>query len=125
MKVRYHLLFSLLLIFFLYRAGFGPLAIFTALFFSILPDIDHLLLGRDIGTFYPPTVYRYYKDLRAKGINDPPAHRIIGFRYPLHNIFVAVAALFIYLPAGAGLLFHQLLDFIDLMLPGTRGEGAF
>lgn len=113
MRVRYHILLSPALIVPLFMVGFDYPALFVAFAFSIFPDIDHLFMGRDIGTFYPPTVYRHYRDLRGNGINDSLSRRVIGFRYPLHNVFVGLGAFFVYIPVGAGLLFHTALDILD------------
>lgn len=102
------------------KAGIKPDLITIAFAASILMDLDHLAMGRIVGSYNPLKVYEYCIEDR---IQATIPKRSIGIKkflgttmFPLHNIWIIALAIFIFPPIGIGMAFHNSLDLYDSLL---------
>lgn len=129
MRPSQHVLLSGIVFSIAYALGVNAELIIIAFLASILIDIDHLLVGRVIGSYNPNVVYDYCinrKFLERMTWQEIAIGKLFGnWFFPLHNIWVTGTLLWLWLPAGVGMIFHSILDFYQLFFdaPG-KFKGA-
>jgi hypothetical protein len=122
MKLSQHILFSGAVFGTAYVLGLKEEFVLIAFLASVLVDVDHLFIGGLVGTYNPKRIYDYFIDGKFDEWMTPKEvirGKIFGSRFfPLHNIWVCGALLWIWPPVGVGMAFHYALDFFDVIYNG-------
>ncbi len=119
MNLSVHIISSLAVFGILFKMGAPLDFVIIAFVASIIIDVDHFLFGRVAGSYHPKKIYDFCLSEDVYESFTPMRiflSRPFDFRvFPLHNIFLAALAIYLYLPVGLGLLFHIILDaFFDI-----------
>ena len=101
----------------LYLFGFPQNFVLLGFLASVLMDIDHLTLCGVLGTRNPVEIYRLIMagEFDSKfSTEEQLKTKWLDFRLlPFHNIFLNALLLLAVFPIGVGVLFHNVLDWID------------
>lgn len=114
MMPSHHILISGAVFSFAYLRGLSGEFVLIGFFAAILIDIDHFLLGSIAGGYSPSMIYEFSKKheiLRSFTWREILRGKLLGTRlFPLHNIWICGALLWLWLPAGFGFSLHLILD---------------
>lgn len=124
MKLKFHIIVSATVFgfLFLYHPEIGLNFVIIAFFASILVDLDHMLLGKKIGTYNPIEVYKYC--MKCKFENKWLLWKWVDIRkFPLHNLFINAILLIFLFPIGIGVLLHNIIDGYEYFYTLNEGKG--
>lgn len=117
MQLSRHVLISGAAFGLLYLFGFPKNFVLIGFLASILIDIDHLTLYGVLGTSNPFKIYHLIMSGefdRKFSTEEKFKTKWLDFRLlPFHNIFLNAVLLLAVFPVGIGVLFHNILDWID------------
>jgi hypothetical protein len=117
MHLSRHFIISAVVFGLLYLFGFPLNFVLLGFLASVLMDIDHLTLYGILGTYNPLELYRLImagEFDRRFSRKEQLVTKWIDFRLlPFHNIFLNALLLLAVFPIGVGVLFHNILDWID------------